>query len=96
MSQLAFRYVTIGKRRIKIPCHYKTKTFLNANAKSIFFDRPQQELIPMPTMKIRGGDLDLVEYEFTSYPPGTNLKTLGFEKKEEAAGKNIYFDHLKV
>ena len=29
------------------------------NAKSIFFDRPQQELIPTPTMKIRGGDLDL-------------------------------------
>ena len=35
----------------------------------------------MPTMKIRGGDLDLVEYEFTSFLPGLNLKTLGYEKK---------------
>jgi hypothetical protein len=59
------------------------------NAKTLFFDRPQQELIPMPTMKIRGGDLDLVEYEFNPFPPGQNLKTLEFEKKDEAAGKNI-------
>jgi beta-ribofuranosylaminobenzene 5'-phosphate synthase len=36
----------------------------------------------MPTMKIRGGDLDLVEYEFNSFPPGKNLKTLGYEKKK--------------
>jgi hypothetical protein len=35
----------------------------------------------MPIMKIRGGDPDLVEYEFNSFPPGTNLKTLGFEKR---------------
>jgi beta-ribofuranosylaminobenzene 5'-phosphate synthase len=35
----------------------------------------------MPTMKIRGGDLDLVEYEFNSFPPGKDLKTLGYEKK---------------
>lgn len=35
----------------------------------------------MPTMKIRGGDLDLVEYEFTSFPPGQKLNTLGYEKK---------------
>jgi beta-ribofuranosylaminobenzene 5'-phosphate synthase len=34
----------------------------------------------MPTMKIRGGDLDLVEYEFNPFPPGQNLKTLGYEK----------------
>jgi beta-ribofuranosylaminobenzene 5'-phosphate synthase len=34
----------------------------------------------MPTMKIRGGDLDLVEYEFNSFLPGQNLKTLGYEK----------------
>ena len=33
-------------------------------------------------MKIRGGDLDLVEYEFNSFPPGQNLKTLGYEKKK--------------
>jgi beta-RFAP synthase len=33
-------------------------------------------------MKIRGGDLDLVEYEFNSFPPGQNLKTLGYEKEK--------------
>jgi len=36
----------------------------------------------MAKMMIRGGDLDLVEYEFLTHPPGTNLKTLGFEKKK--------------
>ncbi len=35
----------------------------------------------MAIMKIRGGDLDLVEYEFTSFLPGEQIKTLGFEKK---------------
>lgn len=35
----------------------------------------------MAKMMIRGGDLDLVEYEFPTFPPGKNLKTLGFEKK---------------
>jgi beta-RFAP synthase len=38
----------------------------------------------MPTMKIRGGDLDLVEYEFGTFAPGTNLKTVGLEKKTYA------------
>ena len=38
----------------------------------------------MPVMKIRGGDLDLVEYEFRSFPPGKVLKTLGLEKKTYA------------
>lgn len=33
----------------------------------------------MAIMKIRGGDLDLVEYEFTSFSPGENIRTLGFE-----------------
>jgi len=33
----------------------------------------------MAIMKIRGGDLDLVEYEFTSFFPGENIRTLGFE-----------------
>jgi beta-ribofuranosylaminobenzene 5'-phosphate synthase len=33
----------------------------------------------MPTMKIRGGDLDLVEYEFNPFLPGENLQTLGLE-----------------
>jgi len=42
----------------------------------------------MPTMKIRDGDLDLVDYESNSFPPGWNLKTFGYEKKE-AANKNI-------
>lgn len=36
----------------------------------------------MAVMKIRGGDLDLVEYEFLTFPPGKNLKTLGLEKKK--------------
>lgn len=36
----------------------------------------------MAIMKIRGGDLDLVEYEFKSFPPGKNLKTLGLENKK--------------
>jgi len=35
----------------------------------------------MPIMKIRGGDLDLVEYEFGTFLPGGNLKTLGLEEK---------------
>jgi beta-RFAP synthase len=34
----------------------------------------------MATMKIRGGDLDLVEYEFNSFPPGTQIRTLGIER----------------
>ncbi|MCX6698816.1 MAG: GHMP kinase [Methanomicrobiales archaeon] len=33
----------------------------------------------MAIMKIRGGDLDLVEYEFTSFTPGENIRTLGYE-----------------
>lgn len=33
----------------------------------------------MTILKIRGGDLDLVEYEFLSFHPGENLKTMGFE-----------------
>jgi len=31
-------------------------------------------------MKIRGGDLDLVEYEFQPFQPGECIRTLGFEK----------------
>jgi len=34
----------------------------------------------MAIMKIRGGDLDLVEYEFGTFSPGENLKTLGLEE----------------
>jgi len=36
----------------------------------------------MPVMMIRGGDLDLVEYEFRSFLPGEIPKTLGFEKRK--------------
>ena len=50
----------------------------------------------MPTMKIRGGDLDYVEYEFSSLLPGQNFKIRGYEKKKEAAGRNISFDRPKV
>ncbi|MDD1727479.1 MAG: GHMP kinase, partial [Methanospirillum sp.] len=34
----------------------------------------------MTILKIRGGDLDLVEYEFNSFQPGNDLKTVGLEK----------------
>ena len=37
--------------------------------------------MPVPVMKIRGGDLDLVEYEFKTFAPGTVVKTLGLEEK---------------
>jgi len=33
----------------------------------------------MAIMKIRGGDLDLVEYEFSAFQPGENIRTLGYE-----------------
>ncbi len=36
----------------------------------------------MVIMKIRGGDLDLVEYEFKTFKPGMIIKTLGYEKKK--------------
>ena len=34
----------------------------------------------MAVMKIRGGDLDLVEYEFLSFHPGENIRSLGLAK----------------
>ncbi len=34
----------------------------------------------MAIMKIRGGDLDLVEYEFTSFSPGENIRPCGLQK----------------
>ncbi len=34
----------------------------------------------MTILKIRGGDLDLVEYDFTSFHPGENMNTCGYEK----------------
>lgn len=33
----------------------------------------------MAIMKIRGGDLDLVEYEFTSFAPGENIRPCGLK-----------------
>jgi len=33
----------------------------------------------MPTMKIQGGDLDLVEYDFNPFLPGENINTSGYE-----------------
>ncbi len=38
----------------------------------------------MAIMKIRGGDLDLVEYEFGTFAPGEQLHTLGLEEKKFA------------
>ncbi len=35
----------------------------------------------MPVMKIRGGDLDRVEYEFVSFRPGEKIRTCGFEQE---------------
>ncbi len=34
----------------------------------------------MPTMKIRGGDLDLVEYEFSPFSPGEKINSLGIKR----------------
>ena len=36
----------------------------------------------MVKLTIRGGDLDLVEYELQPFPPGKQMNTLGFEKKK--------------
>jgi beta-ribofuranosylaminobenzene 5'-phosphate synthase len=35
----------------------------------------------MPVMKIRGGDLDRVEYEFVSFRPGEKIRTCGFKQE---------------
>jgi beta-RFAP synthase len=44
-----------------------------------FHEALQTGMIPMAIMKIRGGDLDLVEYEFGTHAPGTDIRTLGLE-----------------
>ncbi|MDD1697710.1 MAG: GHMP kinase, partial [Methanoregula sp.] len=36
----------------------------------------------MPKLMIRGGDLDLVEYELQPFLPGNQMNTLGFETKK--------------
>lgn len=33
----------------------------------------------MPIMKLRGGDLDLVEYDFRTFSPGENIRVPGFD-----------------
>ena len=45
----------------------------------------------MTIMKIRGGDLDLVEYEFNAFCPGENLRTAGITpaKQPYPAGDTI-------
>ena len=48
----------------------------------IFFDRSSDLEVVMPVMKIRGGDLDLVEYEFRTFVPGANIKTLGYDTRK--------------
>jgi beta-RFAP synthase len=45
----------------------------------------------MPTMKIRGGDLDLVEYEFMAFTPGEEIRTCGFEGKITASPREGTF-----
>jgi hypothetical protein len=47
-------------------------------------------------MKIHGGEFDLIEKEFSSFSLGPNFNTLGYEKKNEATGRNNYFDCPKV
>jgi hypothetical protein len=38
---------------------------------------PGLEAPEMPKLKIRGGDLDLVEYEFSPFSPGEKINALG-------------------
>jgi beta-RFAP synthase len=42
-------------------------------------------VIHMAIMKIRGGDLDLVEYEFNVFPPGEEIRTLGIPRPKSLA-----------
>ena len=44
-------------------------------------------------MKIRGGDLDLVEYEFNSFSPGEDIRCIGLKKKYPL---NILYTPVKV
>lgn len=37
----------------------------------------------MPAMRIRGGDLDRIEYDFTSFAPGSNIRDCGLAKHYE-------------
>jgi len=57
---------------------------------------PNWELSAMPTLKIHGRELDIIEKEFSSFPLGPNFESLGNEKQKEVTSKKIYFDFLKV
>lgn len=50
----------------------------------------------MPIMMIRGGDLDLVEYDFKSFKPGEIQKTLGLEKKRYKLAPRKETVHVKA
>jgi beta-RFAP synthase len=52
---------------------------IQSEFETIFFKGSIKEPVSMAIMKIRGGDLDLVEYDFKTFAPGKNLKTLGLE-----------------
>lgn len=39
----------------------------------------------MVRMTIRGGDLDLVEYEFSPFPPGEHINTLGYDCRDKVS-----------
>jgi beta-ribofuranosylaminobenzene 5'-phosphate synthase len=58
---------------------YFLKHFYRAE-KNITFILPEILILTMAIMKIRGGDLDLVEYDFKTFAPGTIIKTLGYDK----------------
>ena len=57
---------------------------------STLTDQLIQGEIDLVKMKIRGGDLDLVEYEFQPFLPGESIHTMGLEKDyklSQASGK---------
>jgi hypothetical protein len=58
---------------------YFLKHFYRAE-KNITFILPEILILTMAIMKIRGGDLDLVEYDFKTFAPGTIITTLGYDK----------------
>ena len=50
---------------------------------------PNWELIAMPTMKIPGGELDPAEKEFSTFLPGLNSKSLGYDKKKKLRARTF-------
>ncbi|MCR3882854.1 MAG: hypothetical protein NUK54_00565 [Methanothrix sp.] len=43
----------------------------------------------MPKLKIRGGDLDLVEYEFSPFSPGEKINALGIDVIRPLAPREV-------